>query len=125
MEGTQDYEVLGDFSRKVWAHKFLGQSGGQTLFNISSGMTEGAVRRAIEREVRNRGGTAAINIKIKWGSNPVQWIVNYLTATIWAPGTITVSGTVVKDKAAAQPVEPAEKEAPTEPAADPPAAGGT
>ena len=98
VEGAGDYEVLGDFSRKIWAHKFFGQSGGQTLFNISSNMTDGPARRAIEREVRDRGGTAAINIKVKWGSNPVQWFLNCLTFSIWAPGTITVSGTVVKDK---------------------------
>jgi hypothetical protein len=111
-DDVQDYQVLGDFSRKVWAHKFLGQSGGQTLFNISANMTDRPVRRAVEQEIRERGGTAAINIKVKWGSNPVQWILNYLTFNIWAPGTITVSGTVVKDK---------EKEQASQNQGDPPA----
>jgi hypothetical protein len=55
------------------------------------------IERTIMGEVQARGGTAAINIKLKWGSNPLQWILNGLTWNIWAPTTLTVSGTVIKE----------------------------
>jgi hypothetical protein len=92
------YQVLGDFNTKVWVHKFLGQSGGATLFNIGAGISEGAVQSTIMREVQARGGTSAINVKLKWGSNPIQWILNGLTWNIWAPTTLTISGIVIKEE---------------------------
>jgi hypothetical protein len=92
------YQVLGDFRTKIWVHKFLGQSGGNTLFNITSDISEGVIQRTITREIQARGGTAAINISLKWGSNPIQWILNGITWNIWAPTTLTVSGTVIKEE---------------------------
>jgi hypothetical protein len=45
--GTRDsqFQVLGDFSTKVWVHKFLGTSGGSTFFNITSEISEGVIQR--------------------------------------------------------------------------------
>jgi hypothetical protein len=74
----------------------LGQSGGTNLFNISSNATSGPIRDAIEKEIRKKEGTAAINISVKYGSNPLQWFLNGLTFNIWAPSTVTISGTVIK-----------------------------
>lgn len=93
---TSGTQVLGDFSTKVTVSKFLGQSGGTTFANISSGATTGPIRDAIDREIRKMGGTAAINVSIKYGSNPVQWILNSLTFNLWAPATITIKGTVIR-----------------------------
>ena len=94
---NSEYQVLGDFNKKVWVHKFLGMSAGPTLFNIGSGIPEGVIQRTVMNEVQARGGTAAINISLKWGSNPIQWILNGMTANLWAPTTLTISGTVIKE----------------------------
>jgi hypothetical protein len=93
---TNGTEILGDFSTKVYINKFLGQSGGTNLFNLSSNATSGPIRDAIDREIRKKEGTAAINISVKYGSNPIQWFLNGLTFNIWAPSTVTISGTVIK-----------------------------
>jgi len=95
---TDGYEILGNFSKKVYINKFLGTSGGTNLFNLSSDATNGPIRDAIEKEIQKKGGTAAINISIKYGSNPIQWWLNGLTGNIWAPSTVTISGTVIKQK---------------------------
>jgi hypothetical protein len=90
-------EVLGNFSTRVYMSKFLGTSGGNNLFNLSSDATDGRLRSAIDREIRRMGGTAAINISVRWGSNPLQWILNNLTFKIWAPGTLVIRGTVIRE----------------------------
>ncbi|MDR3130238.1 MAG: hypothetical protein LBU18_01690 [Treponema sp.] len=94
---NSQFQVLGDFTTKVWVHKFLGTAAGPTLFNIGSELSESVIQKTIMTEVTARGGTAAINIKLKWGSNPVQWILNGITYHVWAPTTLTVSGTVIKE----------------------------
>lgn len=96
-ERKTSYQILGDFSKKIWVTKFLGISGGPTLFNISAGRSAGVIEKAVMKEIEARGGTAAINIKIKWGSNPVQWFLNWLTLSIYAPTTATITGTVIKE----------------------------
>jgi hypothetical protein len=93
---TSGTEVLGDFSRRVYINKFLGQSGGTNIFNLSSNATSGPIRDAIDDEVRKKGGTAAINISVKYGSNPFQWFLNGLTFNIWAPSTVVITGTVIR-----------------------------
>jgi len=93
----QKYEKLGNFSEKEWTNKFLGWGvQGGTLFNLSSGAADPKVREAIEKNIKKLGGDAAIDVKIKYGSNPVQWIFSWITVNIWVPGTVTVTGTVVK-----------------------------
>jgi len=93
---TNGTEILGDFTTKVYINKFLGQSGGTNFLNLSSNATSGPIRDAIDKEIRKKEGTAAINISIKYGSNPIQWFFNYLTLNIWAPSTVTISGTVIR-----------------------------
>lgn len=93
----QKYEKVGDFSEKEWTNRFLGWGGkGGTLFNLSSGAADPKVREAVEKHIKKLGGDGAINVKIKYGSNPLQWILSSITLNIWYPGTVTVSGTVVK-----------------------------
>jgi hypothetical protein len=93
---TNGTENLGNFTTKVYINKFLGTSGGTNLFNLSSNATSGPIRDAIEKEIQKKGGTAAINISIKYGSNPLQWFLNNLTGSIWAPSTVTITGTIIK-----------------------------
>jgi hypothetical protein len=63
---------------------------------LTSDATDPRVRSAIEKNIKKLGGDAATDVKIKYGSNPVQWLLTYLTFGIWVPGTVTVSGTVLK-----------------------------
>ena len=93
----QKYEKVHDFWEKEWTNRFLGWAGGgNTLFNLSSGAADPQVRDAVEKNIRKYGGDAAIDVKIKYGSNPVQWLLTWVTFGIWVPGTTTVTGTVVK-----------------------------
>jgi len=93
----QKYEKVGDFSVKKWTNKFLGRGvNGGTLFNLSSGATDPQVRKAVEENVKKLGGDGAIDIKIKYGSSPLHWLFTAITGGIWVPGTVTVTGIVVK-----------------------------
>ena len=93
----QKYEKVGNFTEKEWTNKFLGWGGsGGTLFNLSSNATEPEVRQAIEKNIRKYGGDGVIDVRIKYGINPIQWLLKAVTVGIWMPGTVTVSGTVVK-----------------------------
>ena len=92
------YENLGDFSSRVWVNKFIGTSGGTTFLNLSSDATDGVIRNTIEKEIRKKEGDAAINIRIRYGNGPLTYLLNVITVGIWAPSTVTVTGTVVRGK---------------------------
>jgi hypothetical protein len=93
----QKYEKVGNFSEKEWTNKFFGWCpNGGTLFNLTSEATDPQVKEAVEKNIKKLGGDAAIDVKIEYGTNPFQWIVSSITFGIWLPGTVTVSGTVVK-----------------------------
>jgi len=93
-------DVLGDFRASVWVNKFLGTSGGGNLFNLSSDAKEGAVIDLVKKEIANKGGDRAINVKVVYTVNPLQYVLNWVTGQIWAPASIVVTGTVVKDRPA-------------------------
>jgi hypothetical protein len=92
------YEDLGDFYSRVWVNKFLGSSGGTTFLNLSSDATDGVIRNTIEKEIRKKNGDAAINIRIRYGNGPLTYFLNAITFTLWAPSTVSVTGTVVRKK---------------------------
>jgi len=95
----QKYERVGNFTEREWTNKFLGLPvlpNGSTLFNLSSTATDPQVRQAVEKNIQKLGGDAAIDVRIRYGSNPLQWILSTITLGIWMPGTVTVTGTVVK-----------------------------
>jgi hypothetical protein len=93
----QGYEKVGKFSEKKWTNKFLGWGvNGGTLFNLSSDAADPKVREAVGKHVQRLGGDGVVDVEIKYGSNPLQWIITALTGAIWMPGTVTVTGTVVK-----------------------------
>jgi hypothetical protein len=75
---------------------FSGASNGGTLLNLSSEATDPQVREAIEKNIKKYGGDGVIDVRIKYGSNPIQWFLTAITAGTWMPGTVTVTGTVVK-----------------------------
>lgn len=92
----KDYEVLGDFTKSVTVHKFLGSPAGTTLFNIAEDATANALDDLIAKEVKKLGGTGAINIEVKYQASFINMICASLTGSIWAPAKLTVSGTVIR-----------------------------
>lgn len=98
MPTPDDMQVVGSFEDSVMVHKFLGQSGGANLFNISSNATKAALTDVVWKNIRDLGGTGAVNVQVTYGSHIGHWFLNSLTGTIWAPAKITVSGTVVREQ---------------------------
>lgn len=98
MPMPDDMQVVGNFEDTVMVHKFLGTSGGTNLFNLTSDATKGALTDLAWKNIRNMGGTGAVNVQVTYGSNVLHWFLNNLTGRIWAPAKITVSGTVVKER---------------------------
>jgi hypothetical protein len=93
---SSGYEVLGSFTEREWVNKFFGSSAGTNLFNITSHATDGVVERAITKNLRKFGGTGVINLEITYLSNPAQWFLNAITLHFWAPSTVVVKGTIIR-----------------------------
>lgn len=90
-------EILGTFEKKVTVNKFLGQSGGSTLFNFSQDSTDEKIMSVISSECARLGGSRAINISIEQKATFGQIFANSLTGRLWAPVKLIIKGTVVKD----------------------------
>jgi hypothetical protein len=88
--------VLGDFKVEVWVNEFLGEAGGAKLFNITADATEGPVKDAIQNAIRDKGGDAAINVTIEHQASFVDVLLNVVTSSIYAPGNVIITGTIVK-----------------------------
>jgi hypothetical protein len=87
---------VGDFKVEVWVHGFLGSAAGTKLFNLTADATDPAVKDAIMKEIKSRGGDAAINVTIEYQASFVNILLNSITAYIYAPGNLIITGTVVK-----------------------------
>jgi hypothetical protein len=94
-KGAQ-YTSLGEFQTEVWVNSFLGASAGSKLFNLTADATEGPIADAIQKEISAKGGTAAVNITIQHKASFVNLLLNWITGDIYAPGTVIISGTVIK-----------------------------
>jgi hypothetical protein len=92
----QSFTVVGEFETKVTINKFFGTSGGATMFNMGADAAINPVYDAIQREIGKYGGDAAVNIEISYEATIGQKIINAVTATIYAPSTVKITGTVVK-----------------------------
>jgi len=90
------FEVVGDFQTEVVITKYLGSAGGATILNIGAENTVDPVYNAIQNEIASLGGDAAIDVEITYGANLIQMLLNSVTATIYAPATATITGSVVK-----------------------------
>jgi hypothetical protein len=88
--------VLGDFRTEIWVNEFLGASGGANLFNITADATEGPVKEAIQNAIKEKNGDAAINVTIEHQASFVDILLNAITSSIYAPGNVIVTGTIVK-----------------------------
>ena len=94
--GTINGEVLGTFSTKVKVHEFLGDSGGMNFVNITSTAMDKKIQDAIDYEIKKLGGSAAINVKIEQKASALDMFLNWITCDIYAPATVTVTGTVIR-----------------------------
>ena len=88
--------TLGDFRTEVWVNEFLGSSAGAKLFNITADATNAAVQDAVQKEIKDRNGDAAVNVTVTHQASFVDIVLNVVTSSIYAPGLVIVSGTVVK-----------------------------
>jgi len=90
------YTVLGNFTTTVWVNEFLGSPGGAKLFNLSADSTDPLVTEAIQKEIKAKGGTAAVNITIVHKASFLDVLLGLFTGDIYAPSVVEISGTVVK-----------------------------
>jgi hypothetical protein len=88
--------VLGEFRTEVWVNGFLGASAGAKLFNITADATDGALKDAVQKAIRDKNGDAAINVTVEHQASFVDILLNGITSYIYAPGMVIVSGTIVK-----------------------------
>ena len=98
MPMPDDMQVVGTFEDTVMVNKFLGVSGGPNLFNLTSDATKSELTDLAWKNIRNMGGTGAVNVQVTYGSNILHWFLNNFTGGIWAPSKITISGTVVRER---------------------------
>lgn len=90
------YRTVGKFKVDVGITKFLGTSGGATLFNVGANATSGPIYDAIQREIQSYSADAAINISIDYKASFVNMLLNGITSGLYAPATAVVSGTLIK-----------------------------
>lgn len=90
------FEVVKDFETTVKINKFLGSAAGKTLFNIGAESTEDPIFDAVQREIAKLGGDAAVDISITYGATVLDLVLNGITGALYAPATVTITGTVVK-----------------------------
>ena len=87
---------LGDFKITVQVAEFFGASGGANLFNISATSMDEKISDAIMDEVMARGGDAAVDVTIVYQANFGHILLNAVTATIYAPASAIITGTIVE-----------------------------
>jgi hypothetical protein len=90
------YNSVGTFDTTVSVHKFLGNSAGTNLLNVTSDATDPVIYDAIQREIQKYTGDAAVNVTIVYRANFVDILLNGLTLGIYAPAHAQITGTIVK-----------------------------
>ena len=94
-ENMPAVETLGDFEITVTVREWIGITGGPNLFNVTADNMSDPIRVAIQEEIEDRSGDAAINVKVTYESTFLNVLVNGITGGIYAPATATITGTVV------------------------------
>jgi hypothetical protein len=90
------YTVLGNFRISVGVTELLGSPAGIKLANITANATDSAVTDAIQKEIREKGGTAAINVTIIHQASFIDILLSGITASIYSPSHVIITGTIVK-----------------------------
>ncbi len=90
------HQVVGDFEVTVKITEYLGAPGGANLGNITAEAMNSVVSDAIQMEISNYDGDAAIDIDIVQKATFVDVLLTSVTGSIYAPCHVTISGTVIK-----------------------------
>jgi len=90
------FNKIADLDITVSVTEWLGTPGGANLFNISSTNTDDAIYDAIQREIRKNSGDAAVNVKIEYKASFIDYLLNGLTFSIYAPAKAHITGSIVK-----------------------------
>ena len=78
---------MGQFSSKKWVHHFI--------FGLVSPADTG-VEKLISEAVRSKGGTRAVNVKMKYQMSFVNGLLSFITFTLYSPfGVIILALTSV------------------------------
>ena len=91
VSGTQmtlempSFDNIGELDVTVSVTEWLGASGGANLLNVSSTNMDDAIYDAIQREIRQASGDAAVNVTIKYEASFINYLLNGLTWGIYAP----------------------------------------
>lgn len=93
--GNFDGQIVGHFDKKVVVWKYLGESGGATLFDLGQEEIDDAVNDAIRAELMRLNADAAIDVTIEEEASFFNMIINSITSGVLAPTTIRVSGTAI------------------------------
>ncbi len=90
------YNTVGTFSTSVHVSEFLGAPGGANLLNVTATAMDTAIYDAIQREIQKYSGDAAVNITIEYKASVIDYLLNAVTFSLYAPATAEISGTIVK-----------------------------
>ncbi|HET7839840.1 MAG TPA: hypothetical protein VFL04_08770 [Rectinemataceae bacterium] len=95
-KGPVTFTVLGNFQTDITVSEFLGAPAGAKLLNITANATEQAIADEIDKQIKAKGGTGVINLTIRHKASFFDILLSAITLSIYSPGTIEISGTVVK-----------------------------
>ena len=97
MQMTTDvpsFNVVGEFERTISQHAIIGGWSGGSLVKMSD--NDERIFSIITDEVQKKGGDAAIDVTIEYGAGFVDLLLNAVTLSIYNPGKIKISGTIIK-----------------------------
>ncbi len=84
---TDNPQVVEHFTRTKKIHHFV--------YGLVS-PDDAGIEKLISNEVQLKGGTRAVNVKIKYQSTFVDGLVSVLTFGIYNPFTLAVEGDIIK-----------------------------
>jgi len=87
LSNANNQAIIGHFEHSMWIHHFI-----VGLVNAS----DPDVSKMIANQVKLKGGTAAVNVKITYQMSFVNGLLNMITFEIYNPFTLTIEGDVVK-----------------------------
>jgi hypothetical protein len=88
------FNVVGQFERTLSQHAIIGGWSGGSLVKLSD--NDERIFAIITDEIQKKGGDAAIDVTIEYGANVVDLLLNAVTFSIYNPGKVSISGTVIK-----------------------------
>jgi hypothetical protein len=97
MQMTKDvpsFNVVGEFEKTISQHAIIGGWSGGSLVKMSD--NDERIFSIITDEVQKKGGDAAIDVTIEYGAGFVDLLLNAVTLSIYNPGKIKISGTIIK-----------------------------